>query len=105
MRQLLLVVALSVPIFAMAQKPVPSCQDKQVQTVLSNAFKQQGQATNTPMQVKKIRQIKETQYYEKNQIRGCHAVVETIGRTYETDYSIIVNNEGFYVQVENALPR
>lgn len=81
---------------------VPKCQDKQVFNVLSDAFKQQGNATGTQMTVKQINQARETQHYPQQGIRSCHALVETNGKKYQTDYSVILNGNGFFVQVENA---
>ncbi|OOF40975.1 hypothetical protein BKK47_02380 [Rodentibacter mrazii] len=81
---------------------VPKCQDNHVAKVLSDAFKQQGQVTATQMTVKQIRQVYETQYYPQQSIRSCHALVETQGKQYQTDYSVILNGNGFFVQVENA---
>lgn len=81
---------------------VPKCQDKQVFNVLSDAFKQQGNATGTQMIVKQINQARETQHYPQQGIRSCHALVETNGKKYQTDYSVILNGNGFFVQVENA---
>lgn len=81
---------------------VPKCQDKQVFNVLSDAFKQQGKATGTQMTVKQINQARETQHYPQQGIRSCHALVETNGKKYQTDYSVILNGSGFFVQVENA---
>ncbi|OOF63569.1 hypothetical protein [Rodentibacter sp. Ppn85] len=83
---------------------VPKCQDNQVAKVLSDAFKQQGKMTGTQMTVKQIRQVHETQYYPQQSIRSCHALVETHGKQYQTDYSVILNGNGFFVQVENAQP-
>lgn len=80
----------------------PKCQDNQVAKVLSDAFKQQGRVTGTQMTVKQIKQVHETQYYPKQGIRSCHALVETNGKKYQTDYSVILNDSGFFVQVENA---
>ncbi|OOF88197.1 hypothetical protein BKG94_07815 [Rodentibacter ratti] len=81
---------------------VPKCQDNQVVKVLSDAFKQQGKVTGTQMTVKQIKQARETQYYPQQGIRSCHALVETHGKKYQTDYSVILNGSGFFVQVENA---
>ena len=81
---------------------VPQCQDSNVMNVLSDAFSQQGYATRMPMTVKSIRQIRETQFYAAKGIRSCYANVETTGGRYATDYSIILNDKGFFVQVENA---
>lgn len=81
---------------------VPKCQDKQVFKVLSDAFKQQGNATGAQMTVKQINQVRETQHYPQQGIRSCHALVETSGKKYQTDYSVILNGNGFFVQVENA---
>ena len=83
---------------------VPRCSDSKVFAVLSDAFKKQGAATNTQMTVKQISQARETQSYPQQGIRSCHAVVETNGVKYITDYSIILNDKGFFVQVENAQP-
>ncbi|OOF82713.1 hypothetical protein BKG92_05835 [Rodentibacter ratti] len=83
---------------------VPKCQDNQVAKVLSDAFKQQGKVTGTQMTVKQIKQARETQYYPQQAIRSCHALVETHGKKYQTDYSVILNGSGFFVQVENAQP-
>ncbi|WP_192894328.1 hypothetical protein [Rodentibacter pneumotropicus] len=83
---------------------VPKCQDNQVAKVLSDAFKQQGKVTGTQMTVKQIKQAYETQYYPQQGIRSCHALVETFGKKYQTDYSVILNGSGFFVQVENAQP-
>lgn len=81
---------------------VPKCQDRQVFNVLSDAFKQQGKATGAQMMVKQISQARETQHYPEQGIRSCHALVETNGKKYQTDYSVILNGSGFFVQVENA---
>ena len=81
---------------------VPQCQDSNVMNVLSDAFSHQGYATRTPMIVKSVRQIRETQFYAAKGIRSCYANVETTGVRYATDYSIILNDKGFFVQVENA---
>lgn len=81
---------------------VPKCQDRQVFNVLSDAFKQQGKATGAQMTVKQISQARETQHYPEQGIRSCHALVETNGKKYQTDYSVILNGSGFFVQVENA---
>ena len=83
---------------------VPRCNDSKVFAVLSDAFKKQGAATNTQMTVKQITQARETQSYPQQGIRSCHAVVETNSVKYVTDYSIILNDKGFFVQVENAQP-
>ncbi len=83
---------------------VPSCNDQKVFAVLSDAFRQQGQATHTQMTVKQITQARETQSYPDKGIRSCHSLVETNGVKYETDYSVILNDQGFFVQVENAQP-
>ena len=83
---------------------VPRCNDSKVFAVLSDAFKKQGAATNTQMTVKQITQARETQSYPQQGIRSCHAVVETNSVKYITDYSIILNDKGFFVQVENAQP-
>ncbi|OBX48478.1 hypothetical protein [Haemophilus haemolyticus] len=82
---------------------VPQCNDFSVSKVLSDAFKQQGDATKTSMMVKQILQARETQFYPQKGIRGCHALVVTDGKSYQTDYSIILNDKGFFVQVENAM--
>lgn len=81
---------------------VPQCQAPQVFQVLTDAFKQQGNATGTPMQVKQILQARETQHYPQQGIRSCHALVETNGKKYQTDYSVILSGNRFFVQVENA---
>ena len=83
---------------------VPRCNDSKVFAVLSDAFKKQGVATNTQMTVKQITQARETQSYSQQGIRSCNAIVETNGVKYVTDYSIILNDKGFFVQVENAQP-
>ena len=83
---------------------VPRCNDSKVFAVLSDAFKKQGAATNTQMTVKQITQARETQSYPQQGIRSCNAIVETNGVKYVTDYSIILNDKGFFVQVENAQP-
>ena len=83
---------------------VPRCNDSKVFAVLSDAFKKQGAATNTQMTVKQISQARETQSYPQQGIRSCNAIVETSGVKYVTDYSIILNDKGFFVQVENAQP-
>lgn len=83
---------------------VPRCNDSKVFAVLSDAFKKQGAATNTQMTVKQILQARETQSYPQQGIRSCNAIVETNGVKYVTDYSIILNDKGFFVQVENAQP-
>ena len=82
---------------------VPQCNDFSVSKVLSDAFKQQGDATKTSMMVKQILQARETQFYPQKGIRRCHALVVTDGKSYQTDYSIILNDKGFFVQVENAI--
>ena len=82
---------------------VPQCNDFSVSKVLSNAFKQQGDATKTSMMVKQILQARETQFYPQKGIRSCHALVVTESKSYQTDYSIILNDKGFFVQVENAI--
>lgn len=82
---------------------VPQCNDFSVSKVLSDAFKQQGEATKTSMMVKQILQERETQFYPQKGIRSCHALVVTDGKSYQTDYSIILNDKGFFVQVENAI--
>lgn len=83
---------------------VPRCNDSKVFAVLSDAFKKQGAATNTQMTVKQITQARETQFYPQQGIRSCNAIVETNSVKYVTDYSIILNDKGFFVQVENAQP-
>ena len=85
-------------------KPViaPQCNDFSVSKVLSDAFKQQGEATKTSMTVKQILQARETQFYPQKGIRSCHALVVTDGKSYQTDYSVILNDKGFFIQVENA---
>ena len=83
---------------------VPRCNDSKVFAVLSDAFKKQGAATHTQMAVKQITQARETQSYPQQGIRSCNAIVETNGVKYVTDYSIILNDKGFFVQVENAQP-
>ena len=83
---------------------VPKCNDSKVFAVLSDAFKKQGAATNTQMTVRQITQARETQSYPQQGIRSCNAIVETNGVKYVTDYSIILNDKGFFVQVENAQP-
>ena len=80
------------------------CNDSKVFAVLSDAFKKQGAATNTQMTVKQITQARETQFYPQQGIRSCNAIVETNSVKYVTDYSIILNDKGFFVQVENAQP-
>ena len=82
---------------------VPQCNDFSVSKVLSDAFKQQGDATKTSMMVKQIFQARETQFYPQKGIRSCHALVVTETKSYQTDYSIILNDKGFFVQVENAI--
>ena len=82
---------------------VPQCNDFSVSKVLSDVFKQQGDATKTSMMVKQILQARETQFYPQKGIRSCHALVVTDGKSYQTDYSIILNDKGFFVQVENAM--
>ena len=82
---------------------VPQCNDFSVSKVLSDAFKQQGDLTKTSMMVKQILQARETQFYPQKGIRSCHALVVTDGKSYQTDYSIILNDKGFFVQVENAM--
>ena len=82
---------------------VPQCNDFSVSKVLSDAFKQQGDATKTSMMVKQILQARETQFYPQKGIRSCHALVVTETKSYQTDYSIILNDKGFFVQVENAM--
>ena len=83
---------------------VPRCNDSKVFAVLSDAFKKQGAATNTQMTVKQITQARETQFYPQQGIRSCNAIVETNSVKYVTDYSIILNDKGFFVQVENSQP-
>lgn len=82
---------------------VPQCNDFSVSKVLSDAFKQQGDATKTSMMVKQILQARETQFYPQKGIRSCHALVVTESKSYQTDYSIILNDKGFFIQVENAI--
>ena len=82
---------------------VPQCNDFSVSKVLSDVFKQQGDATKTSMMVKQILQARETQFYPQKGIRSCHALVVTDGKNYQTDYSVILNDKGFFVQVENAI--
>ena len=82
---------------------VPQCNDFSVSKVLSDAFKQQGDATKTSMMVKQILQARGTQFYPQKGIRSCHALVVTESKSYQTDYSIILNDKGFFVQVENAI--
>ena len=82
---------------------VPQCNDFSVSKVLSDAFKQQGDLTKTSMMVKQILQARETQFYPQKGIRSCHALVVTETKSYQTDYSIILNDKGFFVQVENAI--
>ncbi|WP_118841832.1 hypothetical protein [Haemophilus haemolyticus] len=82
---------------------VPQCNDFSVSKVLSDAFKQQGDSTKTSMMVKQILQSRETQFYPQKGIRSCHALVVTESKSYQTDYSIILNDKGFFVQVENAM--
>ena len=82
---------------------VPQCNDFSVSKVLSDAFKQQGDSTQTSMMVKQILQARETQFYPQKGIRSCHALVVTETKSYQTDYSIILNDKGFFVQVENAI--
>lgn len=82
---------------------VPQCNDFSVSKVLSDAFKQQGDATKTSMMVKQILQARETQFYPQKGIRSCHALLVTESKSYQTDYSIILNDKGFFVQVENAI--
>ena len=81
---------------------VPQCNDFSVSKVLSDAFKQQGDSTKTSMMVKQILQARETQFYPQKGIRSCHALVVTDGKSYQTDYSVILNDKGFFIQVENA---
>ena len=81
---------------------VPQCNDFSVSKVLSDAFKQQGDSTQTSMMVKQILQARETQFYPQKGIRSCHALVVTDGKSYQTDYSVILNDKGFFIQVENA---
>lgn len=83
---------------------VPRCNDSKVFAVLSDAFHKQGIVTNTPMTVKQIIQAHETQSYPQQGIRSCNAIVRTNGVKYVTNYSIILNDKGFFVQVENAQP-
>ncbi|WP_118789016.1 hypothetical protein [Haemophilus haemolyticus] len=82
---------------------VPQCNDFSVSKVLSDAFKQQGDLTKTSMMVKQILQARETQFYPQKGIRSCHALVVTESKSYQTDYSVILNDKGFFVQVENAM--
>ena len=82
---------------------VPQCNDFSVSKVLSDAFKQQRDSTQTSMMVKQILQARETQFYPQKGIRSCHALVVTESKSYQTDYSIILNDKGFFVQVENAI--
>ena len=82
---------------------VPQCNDFSVSKVLSDAFKQQGDSTQTSMMVKQILQARETQFYPQKGIRSCHALVVTESKSYQTDYSVILNDKGFFVQVENAI--
>ena len=82
---------------------VPQCNDFSVSKVLSDAFKQQGDATKTSMMVKQILQARETQFYPQKGIRSCHALLVTESKSYQTDYSVILNDKGFFVQVENAI--
>lgn len=81
---------------------VPQCNDFSVSKVLSDAFKQQGDSTKTSMMVEQILQARETQFYPQKGIRSCHALVVTDGKSYQTDYSVILNDKGFFIQVENA---
>ena len=81
---------------------VPQCNDFSVSKVLSDAFKQQGDLTKTSMMVKQILQARETQFYPQKGIRSCHALVVTESKSYQTDYSVILNDKGFFIQVENA---
>ena len=81
---------------------VPQCNDFSVSKVLSDAFKQQGDSTQTSMMVKQILQARETQFYPQKGIRSCHALVVTDGKSYQTDYSVILNDKGFFIQVENV---
>ena len=81
---------------------VPQCNDFSVSKVLSDAFKQQGDSTKTSMMVKQILQARETQFYPQEGIRSCHALVVTDGKSYQTDYSVILNDKGFFIQVENV---
>ena len=81
---------------------VPQCNDFSVSKVLSDAFKQQGDSTQTSMMVKQILQARETQFYPQKGIRSCHALVVTESKSYQTDYSVILNDKGFFIQVENA---
>ena len=81
---------------------VPQCNDFSVSKVLSDAFKQQGDLTKTSMMVKQILQARETQFYPQKGIRSCHALVVTESKSYQTDYSVILNDKGFFIQVENV---
>ena len=81
---------------------VPQCNDFSVSKVLSDAFKQQGDSTQTSMMVKQILQARETQFYPQKGIRSCHALVVTESKSYQTDYSVILNDKGFFIQVENV---
>ena len=81
---------------------VPQCNDFSVSKVLSDAFKQQGDSTKTSMMVKQILQARETQFYPQKGIRSCHALVVTESKSYQTDYSVILNDKGFFIQVENV---
>lgn len=81
---------------------VPQCNDFSVSKVLSDAFKQQGDLTQTSMMVKQILQARETQFYPQKGIRSCHALVVTESKSYQTDYSVILNDKGFFIQVENV---
>ena len=74
---------------------VPQCNDFSVSKVLSDAFKQQGDLTKTSMMVKQILQARETQFYPQKGIRSCHALVVTESKSYQTDYSIILNDKDF----------
>ena len=48
------------------------------------------------MTVKQITQARETQSYPQQGIRSCNAIVETNSVKYVTDYSIILNDKGFF---------
>jgi raw score 9.88 len=54
------------------------------------------------MMVKQILQARETQFYPQKGIRSCHALVVTESKSYQTDYSVILNDKGFFIQVENV---
>ncbi|OOF70057.1 hypothetical protein [Rodentibacter caecimuris] len=103
MKRFLLILSLLLPITINA-KPLYHCQDEQVLKVLKSAFASQGKATNRIMNVKNITQIKETQVYPEKGIRSCYAVVNMVTMRYLTDYSIVLTEHGFFVQVENAQP-